>query len=257
MTTVVRDTNEVRDRVVRALADYVELSASMRELEDAFSARVMHTARQLQEIVATRTRLEAEYRRIRDRVERGGYGSDEELADDVESVLTDEPDAYQVQPAEAPAEIEADDLDAATKERIVREFKRIVLPKVHSDTSETPYAIFEVAYSAYRSRDYTLMAAFVVQYRGEVTATGDDGRPLTPDQLATRLSDYRAAEHRLADRVTALRASLTEDEVRDPVGTRERMARQQEQFHRAIAREADRLRELRERLEALARRGAG
>lgn len=258
MSDVVLATNQVRDRVVRTLASCVELSATMREFEDLFSTQVLYAAQQLHEVVAERSRLDAEYRRIQDKLDHGAYGDADELADDIHAALTDAATGPEVPSAEPGEEAgEGDDgLDPATKERIVREFKRVVLPNVHSDTSETPYAIFEVAYSAYRSRDYTMMEAFVIQYRGEVTACAPDGRPLTSHQLRIRLSEYQAAERRLDDRCASMRRGLTDDELRDPAGARARMARQQEEFRRAIVTEAERLRELRERLEALAERGA-
>lgn len=252
---IVSATNAVRDRVVHALAGYLELSASMRELEDAFSTQVLHTARRLHDMVEARTRLEAEHRRIRARLDRGGYASDEELAEDVRAALTDDAETARDTVAVAEVPEPDEDLDPATKDRIVREFKRIVLPRVHADTSATPYAVYEVAYAAYRGRDHTVMAAFVVEYRGRVTDRGDDGRALTHTELAARLADYEVTERRLDGRCAALCGDLTEDELRDPAGARERMARQHEQFRQAIVAEADRLREVRERLAALAGSG--
>ncbi len=255
---LVGKTNEVRERVVHDLAAYIDLSAAMREFENAFQARVMHTAQQLHDAIEERRRLEAEFERIRRKVDRGEYGGAEEVEDDVRAALTPvDADAR----AEAPEAVGDDDstgdgVDPAAKKRIIREFKRIVLPKVHADTSDTSYSIFEVAYSAYKSGDHVLMEAFVIQYRGEVDGSDDDGRPLTRSRLETRLSEYRAAARRLDDRCRDLRRDAVEDEIRDPEQVHERIARQQEEFRRAVVREAERVQELRARLEALVEEGS-
>ena len=246
-------TNEVRERTVHALAGYIELSAAMREFEDAFGAQVLHAAQQLRDTVEERQRLEAEYRNISERIARGGYQSPEQVESDVRAALT-MPDISSSNDFTAfPESVETaeEGLDPATKERIIRDFKRIVLPQVHSDTSDTPYSIFEVAYSAYQAEDFSLMEAFTIQYRGEIALAGEDGQPLSRERLMTRLSDYRAAARRLEDRCATLRQEVTEDELRYPEHTRERMQRQQEEFRLAVIEESERLLELRARLESL------
>lgn len=247
---MVHATNEVKARVVRALDEYIELSDRMRSLEDTFRIQVLQTAAQLHVTIAHRRRLEAEYERIRARLEREEYTSAEELADDVRSVLittdTEHPDAGAA--GEPPTEVVVSEpeLDAPTRERIIREFKRIVLPSVHADTSDAPYAIFDVAYSAYKARDYTIMEAFVIRFR---TVTAEDER--------TRLPEYLAAERRLDRRLRALRLEATYDELHDSEAARERMRRQSEEFRRAIDEEAERLESVRVRLQTLLRERAG
>ncbi|MBF8184554.1 hypothetical protein ITP53_02085 [Nonomuraea sp. K274] len=253
---VVDSTNEVRDHVVRTLAGYIELSATMREFEDAFSTQVLHKAHRLHELIEERRRLEGECERIRKTIERGGYSRAEELENDVRAVLAppgDEDEAGGGPPIadRPPADLD-DDLDAAMKEGIVRAFKHVVLPRVHADTSDTPYSIFEVAYSAYKSQDYVIMEAFVIQYRGAVGPSGKSGVLLTRAQLVSRLAEYRAAAQRLDARYQALRRNTTEEELRAPEQTLLRMRGQNEKFRQAILAENERLRELRLRLQALA-----
>jgi hypothetical protein len=254
VTDVVDATNEVRARVVRALEEYIELSDRMRRLEDTFSIHVLHTAARLHETIGHRRRLESEYERIRARIDSSGYASAAELADDVRSVLTttetEYPDAgagAAGQPLDEVVVAAPDEgFDAASRERIVREFKRIVLPNVHADTSDAPYAIFDVAYSAYKTRDYTIMDAFVIRFR---TVTAEDER--------TRLPDYLAAERRLDRRLRELRRDATYEELHDAETARQRMLRQNDEFRRAIDEEAERLEAVRTRLQALLREQAG
>lgn len=254
----------VRARVVRALEDYIELSDRMRRLEAAFSTQVMHTAARLHETIARRRRLEAEYERIRATLERGGYASAEALYEDVCEALvtveTEHPDAgtgadpVAGEGADAggppePADsfdraVLAEDereLDAAVKARIVRDFKRIVLPNVHADTSDAPYAVFDVAHSAYRARDYTLMEAFVIRFQ-----------VVPAEDASAHLAQYLAAERRLDRRLRMLRQAAMFDELNDTEeAANERMRRQSEEFRRAIDAESERLAEVRAALRAL------
>jgi hypothetical protein len=247
----VRRTNEVREHVVRTLKEHLELSARMREFERTFDAQVLHTARQLHELIAEGNRLQEEYGRIKVKAARGGYASPDELERDVHAVLTavdDEPEPIE---ATAPPVPGGEDLDGATMRRILREFRRVVLPNVHADTSDAAFPEFEAALSAYESKDYVLMEAFVIRHRGPVGPSDDDGRPLAPDESRTRLGRYDDAARRLDRRHRALRREVTDAELHDSAEARERIERQAEQFRRAIYDEAARVRRLRLDLETL------
>ncbi|GAB3412067.1 hypothetical protein GCM10027569_29670 [Flindersiella endophytica] len=264
MADKVREIDNVRARVVLALEDYIALSDRMRRLEAAFSVQVLHTAARLHETIARRRTLEAEYERIRGKLERGGYASAEALYEEVCEALvtveTEHPDGDEAG-AEPQSGAEGDaaapdtsgafdrsalaedekELDAAVKARIVRDFKRIVLPNVHADTSDTPYAVFDVAHSAYKARDYTLMEAFVIRFR------------ILPDQeVCSHLAQYLAAERRLDRRLRTLRQAATFDELNDTEeAANQRMRQQSEEFRRAIDEECERLAEVRGALRAL------
>ncbi|MEV1081355.1 hypothetical protein AB0I98_24410 [Streptomyces sp. NPDC050211] len=257
---LIQATNEVREQVVRALAAYIELSGRMREFEDTFSTQVLHAAQQLHDIIGQRRRLEAELDRIRTRIERDGYESAQEIEDDVHAVLTAEPDDAAetarhgaVPDAEdEPGAGEGDEgLDDAARKRIVRDFKRVVLPSVHADTSDASFAVFDVAYSAYKAKDYVVMEALVIQYRGEIGAEDDAGRTVLQEEAAARLGEYRAAARRLDERLRSVRRHVTDAEVHNPEETRLRMQQRNEQIRRAIDEEAEHVLELRRRLEAL------
>ncbi|MDO0932746.1 hypothetical protein QQY66_13965 [Streptomyces sp. DG2A-72] len=256
---LIQATNEVREQVVRALAAYIELSGRMREFEDTFSTQVLHAAQQLHDIIGQRRRLEAELDRIRTRIERDGYESAQEIEDYVHAVLTAEPDDAAetarrgaVPDAEDEPIADGDDgLDDAARKRIVRDFKRIVLPSVHADTSDASFAVFDVAYSAYKAKDHVVMEALVIQYRGEIGAEDDAGRTVLQEEAAARLSEYRAAARRLDERLRSVRRHVTDAEVHNPEETRLRMRQRNEQIRRAIDEEAEQVLELRRRLEAL------
>ncbi|WP_063935860.1 hypothetical protein [Actinokineospora spheciospongiae] len=252
--TLVRQTKDVQTAVVSALLRYIELTVKMREFEDLFSSQVVSTAAELFMVREQRKRLEREYRRIQQKVAQGDYDTADEIKAEVDEALRSFDGVAAPAGSEAapePGGYEGERIDAATKARIVREFKRTVLPNVHSDTSEAEFSEFEVAYSAYRSRDYTLMEALVIQYRGEI-GLEEDGQPLTLRQLQTRLADYRAAQKRLDERLRSLEQDVTSAEVSAPDQARKRMEEQRERFLHAIAEEADKVRDLQDLLRDLA-----
>lgn len=249
---IVRETKEVQAAVVSALREYLELTERMREFEDTFSAQVLSAAGELFHLRTHRKRLEAAYRRIWAKRENGEYGDDEDIAKDVASAL-EFPEPDEAGPFAGTGEpVRDEELDAVTRERIYRAFRRIVLPRVHADTSDADASEFEVAYAAYESRDYTLMAAFIITYAGEI-GLEQDGEVLNHARLAARLADFRAARKRLDARLQVLRQEITSIEVRAPDQARERMAKQGERLRRAITEESERIRELERRLELLAR----
>ncbi len=81
------------------------------------------------------------------------------------------------------------------EEQILQDFKRIVLPAVHPDTSDTPQETFLAIYEAYETEDYLLMEAYVAQYQGEFEIDGK----ADPLDLQETLSAYKENYHRLAE----------------------------------------------------------
>ncbi|HEX6472985.1 MAG TPA: hypothetical protein VF069_28100 [Streptosporangiaceae bacterium] len=254
---IVRETKDVQDAVVSALIQYLELSERMREFEDAFSAQILSTAGELFMMRTKRKQLEAAYDRIRKKMNNGEYGDDGEIREDVDAALQFldiEADALDAVPGEqnrTSGWTDSDELDTATKERIYRAFRRIVLPRVHSDTSDADVSEFEVAFFAYQSRDYTVMEAFVIRYRENI-GLEEDGQLLTLAQLTTRLKEYQSAQKRLDNRLRVMHKEVTSAEIKAPEQARKRMEEQGEKFRQAIMDEAAKLRGLQESLESLA-----
>lgn len=257
---LVQAANEVREHVVRALTRYLELSARMREFEDVFSTLVLHSGQQLQEIRQSRRRLEAERDRIRTNIERGLYGSAEDVEDDVRAALARHQAAEEEISAKAGGSgLEDDfseagggtDLDSATRERIIRDFRRFVLPAVHADTSDSSFSAFETAHSAYKAKDYVIMEALVIRYRGELTTIDRDGRAVSDREARAWLMDYEAAARRLDERLRAISGQATDSELSSPEEARQRMAERHERIRRAIDEETERMQEVRRDLDSL------
>lgn len=254
---IVRETKDVQDAVVSALIRYLELSEQMSEFEDTFSSQVLSAASELFLLRTQRKRLEAAYRRIQAKVDNGEYRNADEIREEVAAALEfseldingldDGPDGLNRHPSGR----DSDELDAVTKERIYRAFRRIVLLRVHPDTSDADFPEFEVACAAYEARDYTLMEAFVIRYRDEL-GLEEDGQLLTIAQLTTRLREYQAAQKRLDNRLLVLQREITSFEVRAPEQARRQMEEQGEKFRRNIIEESEKIRALQSSLEALA-----
>jgi len=253
---IVRDTMGVRELVVTALAQYLELSVKMREFEEIFGNQVLGAASELLVLREKCKRLEMEYHRIEGGISRGRYRSLDEIQSDVDKALA-LPD---IDDLDGPAQradsggpkdpSDSEYFDEAAKARIVRAFRRIVLPNVHPDTSSSEYADFEFAYSAYKNMDYTLMEALTIRYCGEVDLE-QDGQLLTLMQLKARLNDYRAAYGRLDLRLRILQQNASPAELNVPEQAKQRMVEQRELFHQAIIAEAEKESDLQSRLRAL------
>uniref|UniRef100_UPI003F496F0E hypothetical protein n=1 Tax=Nocardia suismassiliense TaxID=2077092 RepID=UPI003F496F0E len=261
MTAIVEKTNDVRRAVMSALINYLGLSQRLRALEDTFEEQILNTAGELYLLKNQRKRLEAAFERIQAKVDKGEYVNAGELEEEVAAVLEScdsefDPELDGTPDAEAVAQIpkpehEDEVLDEATKERIYRTFRRIVLPRVHSDTSDADLSEFEVAFAAYRSRDYTLMEAFVIRYQDDIGAE-QDGNVLTLAQLTTRLQEYQDAQKRLDNRMLGLQRTAATAELKAPQQARERMEKQGHRLRQEILAESERIRELETRLESLA-----
>ena len=253
---IVRETKDVQGAVESVLIQYLELSERMREFEDTFSAQILSAANELFVMRGQRKQLELAYRRIQAKLDRGEYLSDNDIKEEVEAALElSEADVTGLDELSEALTRKLDgndsgELDTVTKERIYRAFKRIVLPRVHSDTSDADFSEFEVAYKAYKSKDYTLMEAFVIRYRDNI-GLEEDGQLLTLAQLTTRLKEYQAAWKRLDNRLGVLQREVTSAEIKAPEQARKRMEEQGEKFRQAIIDEAEELRELQSNLESL------
>ncbi len=251
------EANQVRGRVVRLLGEYVALALRQRAFEELFRTRVLHAGYQLREVVEERRRLAAECDRIRTGIARGGYRDAADAAADARRVLAvprgPDPDPH-ADPHAAPEAVELpafarpagdDGLDGPARRRILRDFRRIVLPGVHADTSDAPYEAFDAAHAAYRGRDHVLMESFVIQHRGE----------LGPAEAAGRLAEYRAAAGRLRHRLRLLREESSPAELADDGEARRRIEERYREIGQAIDAESEQLLRLRGHLATLVDRG--
>ena len=264
--SLVRKCNELRSRILVELDEYNGFSSRANELEEMFLTFVVMPGSQLRAVSQRRKFLEREYNRIRKAIEQGAYEGPEELehdirqtlmhtevAEDYDSDQTDE-SLKAMRPGIAMETIEADDvIDDVQKQELVKEFKRIVMPQVHPDTSDTPFEIFDVVYKAYERRDYLLMEAFIIKYRGDIVRSNEDDPLSFFDLVSTYSVQYSSVLERLRKRLEKLKRDIDFQDIENPQRVKQRMERQNREIRKAIYDESEKIIYLRSCLEDLGR----
>ncbi len=257
--------NEIRNLIIVTVGEYTQLSSQVSEFEKLFLTYVLLPGYQLQLTVQKRKYLEKEYDRIRHAIDRGTYINPQEIESDVCQTLKNAEVEYAYKDTEpqgdnlksmnstAPVEMTEDGekIDEKEKTELIREFKRIVLPKIHSDTSDAPFEVFDVVYDAYKKRDYLLMEAFIIQYRGEIHPSSTE-EPLAFLNLA---NEYFLRYQSVFERMERRLEKLTKDDVAQRMDNVEdvktQMKKQNREIRKAIYDEAEQILHLRSSLEDL------
>jgi hypothetical protein len=257
----------LRSRIMAALDEIVGLSNRLTGFENLFLTHVLLPGYQLQLTIQKRRYLEREYHRIRAALEGGEPLGAEEREAEVRHILRHAEVAFAYQESDAaedglramsptaPAEAfePEDDLDEAARQELLREFRRCVIPKVHADTSDAPFEVFNVVYDAYKKRDFLLMEAFLVRYRGPFEAAPESDPAETLRLLEQRLARYAALLEKLESRLRRLRSELSTDQFRNAEALELQLRRQNREIRKAIFDEAEQILHLRTWLEDLAR----
>ncbi|WP_040700449.1 hypothetical protein [Nocardia vinacea] len=254
MACVTRKIADIRLAVVSALSRYLILVEQMRELEDVFRAQILIPAWELNLRKAQREQLQQAHRRLRAKADSGECLDVDEIKAAIAAAREvfdadsdgDSEDENVRSPSLAVGHDDADDnLDEATKARIRSDFRRVVARKVHPDTSDTDFDEFARTFAAFKSRDYTLMRAFVIRYRDD----NDSEDTLT--QLKAHVHEYRDALKRLETRLIALERKAASLGFTTPEQALQRIQQESERIRRANAAQSEKIRELEDDLESL------
>jgi hypothetical protein len=257
-----KQVNDTREDIIETLEEYNQWREQMREIEALFLANIVRPGYRLKQAVRQREYLEGEYRRIRRGIETGQYSSIEELDEDIHHVLSHGDTAFvadqesfedevlqEVNPYEGLTQFDVDDLvDEFEKDHLVRDFRRIVLPAVHPDTSDTADEVFTTVYEVYEKRDFLLMEAYIVEYRGEIELNPDEDPVEFLEGACAYQDKYQALHGRLVRRVEHLVRDLTPPELEDPEGVRQDMIRQRDEIRDRIQIETEEILRWREKL---------
>lgn len=260
-----KQVNDTRSEVINTLDNYNHWRDQMRQVEDLFLVHVVRPAYRLRQAVQQREYLETEYRRIRKNIDHEHYADLEDLSSDIQGVLTHSDTAFEdqdddlpdeesktVNPLDMLEELDVDQLvDEIEQEAVAREFKRVVLPAIHPDTSSTSKQTFTTVYEAFEKRDYLLMQAYIAQYRGEIIPDPDEDPLFTLDQLGQYQDDYQEIGKRLDRRLDKLKEELTPQELDEPDQLQEKLRTQQTEISARIQVEAERILQLRQQIENL------
>lgn len=178
---VTAEINQLRVRIQSTLEEYNHWRWQVRQVESLFLANIIRPGHKLKEAIRQREHLQDEYQRIYTAIQQEKYASQQELESDLRQVLSRDEltpetiseeeeldDLYQENPFKRLHERSVDDLvQAFTREELVREFKRVVLPRVHPDTSNTSPEVFKTVFEVYKKGDLLLMEAYIVEYKGD------------------------------------------------------------------------------------------
>jgi hypothetical protein len=257
---------QTRQQIIKYLDEYNQVREQMRQVEGLFLTNILRPGYRLKEAIRQRKWLEHEYQRIVTRLNRSGYNNFEELQADIRSVLAQSDAAAESEAGTSEEEqFEENDsmeglenasveevLDAISREKLAREFKKVVLRKVHPDTSDTSEEVFKTVYEVYQRADTLMMEAYIVQYREEVVREPNaDPLAVLDTMLETNQYQQRLAA-RLQRRIDRLKLDQTPQEENNPTRIKENMQEQRNDILARIRIEAEQILVWRQKMADLA-----
>lgn len=259
------EVNQARLEIISTLEQYNAWRDQMRQVEDTFLANIVRPGQRLKRAIRQRELLESEYQRIQAGIQREAYASLQELEADIQRVLAhdettfeedaEDLDEEKLQGEELLERLEGttveDVVEAISREELVKEFKRVVLPKIHPDTSNTPDEVFKTVYEVYKKKDSLLMEAYIVEYRGEIQPDRDADPLESLDQVRKTREHTQRLAARLQRRVDRLKQDLTAQEKDAPKRLWENMQQQLLEILARIQSEAEQILHWHDKIEDL------
>ncbi len=254
--------NAIRRRIMARMDEYTSLHALMGEFENHYLSFVLLPSYRLQQTIHMANYLEQEYSRISSAIQRGLLADPEEVEAEVRNTLRHADFAFTCLPRERPYDSDSTngmnsasetpefEMDSDRKQTLIREFKRVVLPRVHADTSEAPFEVFNTVYEAYKRKDWLLMAAFVIQFRGELPPSAKDAAAFAL-HAPEYLKEYRAVLDGMERRLTSLKEDPAAGRLENRDQILNHMKQQNLEIRKAVTREEERVLLLRSCLEEL------
>lgn len=262
---VIDELNRVRSMILSIFQEYTHLRGLMTEFEHHFLAYVLLPSYQLQQTIQMRQYLEQEYERISSGLEHGLYENSEEIIAEVNHVLRHADfafvyrggnsvyDADSTLSSLSAMDTETDlEVDPVKREKLIKEFRKVVLPRVHADTSDAPFEVFNAVYEAYKKPDLLLMMAFLIQYRGEMPPDAEDISSFV-EKASEYLEDYRMVLKVLEQRIKKLKADPTSERLQNREQVLLQMKKENRELRIAAQQEAQKLLAARSCLEDLIR----
>lgn len=261
----VSEINHLRAQISEDLEAYTHWRKLMRETEVSFMANIVRPGYILKQAIRQKAYLEKEYLRIRTGIVEGDYVSIQALESDIQGVLTHGEHAYEADERSFQDEqiqeknlfnlakaMENQNIEADNgEEQIIQSFKRIVLPAIHPDTSETNQETFLTVFEAYTTEDFLLMEAYVAHYRGDFEVDDHSDPIKDQDVLSTYQEDYHRLAGRLNRKLQSLQKDITKEELEDPEKLQHNLVQQREELKQLIRDETQIIFELREKIEGL------
>ena len=261
------EANQLRLKIMAKLKAYDHWRNQTRQIEEQFLTNIVRPGFQLKHAIRQRELLEQTYQRIYNKLQGGGYASQEELDAEIRRALTHDEAASEVQ-EEVPDDtseqeealydtlvnITADDVEEAiSREALIKEFKRVVIPKIHPDTSDTSNEVFINVYEVYQRGDPLLMEAYIAEYRGEIQTMQGEDVLADLNHIQTCMKQYQRLLIRLERRFDRLKQQLTPEELDHPTDLKQKFEHQRQEIIQRIQQEAEKILYWREKIESLAK----
>jgi hypothetical protein len=261
---IINDLNHTRSEITESLEGFIHLQEQIRNIEDQFMLNIVRPGYQLKKAIQQREFLEAEYHRIYKQIQRAGYTNQVDLEQDIRHAIStakaNEDQSYE----EYQEEIKEDAPDLAyqwmnvdevmeeiSKEELIKEFRRVVLPAIHPDTSNTPAEVFTTVYDVYKKEDTLMMEAYIIQYRGEIVVNADADPLENLDRLSELLKRQQRIATRLQRRVDAIKKEIATLELEHPEKVQDNMRMQRQEILKRIQSESEQILYWREQIEGL------
>lgn len=257
--------NNLRAHIIATLEKYNQWRKRMREMEVSFLTNIVRPGYVLKQAIRQKAYLEKEYDRLRSGIIDGDFESIQALEADIQRVLTHGDLAFESDERsfrdehlqekalfELAKNIDAQDfIEDKNEVQIIQSFKRIVLPAIHPDTSDTNPETFLTVFEAYASEDFLLMEAYVAQYQGEIDVDDQDDPVKVHDRLSEYQHDYHRLDIRIDRKLQSLQKDLTKEELEDPEKLQHHLMEQREALRLLIRDETQIVFDLREKIEGL------
>lgn len=262
---ITQDIQQCRDQIIANLQEYNRISQGMREMEKFFLVNFLRPGHVLKLATRNREYLEKEYSRIQSGIIDHLFHTLEEVEAEICKVLMHSDNAYtadhrsyedeQVKGVNLWEVVESIDpqdiVEDVDEDQITNDFRRIVLPAVHPDTSETSKEVFLTVMGVYKTLDYLLMEAYVVQYREATELDPEQDILLRYDVLSQRQRKYHQLSERMDRRLNAIKKELDPIEIDQPDKVKENILKLREEIKHNIQLEGEKIFELRRKIQEL------
>jgi len=261
----IKEINRLTEQISIQLKDYNHWSKKMREMEKLFSVNILRPGYILKQAVRQRKFLEEAHNKIRRGIIEYRYTSMEEVEVEIRNVLMHGDNAFDANERsyedekikEANMWEVAENVDPTSmvekvdEDQIVQDFKRIVLPAVHPDTSDAPKETFLTVWAAYKAQDVLLMEAYVACYRGKLEIDDKEDLLTQHERLMRDQQQYYKLSERLKRRMDALKSELTPEELEDNEKIEKHLKKQGQEIRKLIQSESEKIIKFREKIEGL------
>jgi len=259
-------TRQTNALIVATRHKFVDLKKKMQLNEELFMVNVLRPARKLMLAIQQREFLEEQYQRIITNIKQERYASHDELEMDVLRIL-DQEKSLSSQSAQENEKNEKDNplpplaslMDLTTEDveeaismtSVLEDFKKIVLPAVHPDTSLASPEEFHSAYQVLQDRDFLLMKAYIAEYKQPEDFNKDMDPVRNMEEQSQLLHETQKTLSALEKRYQKLEEDVTEQELVDPEELKNNLQQRREDILARIHEESEQILAIREKLEAL------